>query len=105
MASVVKAIASGRKVAAAVDTFLGGSGDIDEHLAPVEEPSARLGPGDGFAELTRRGSPCTPVDDRLDSFCRILGDIDDADGVAEAERCLQCDLRLKITPVRFWGDY
>jgi formate dehydrogenase (NADP+) beta subunit len=84
-ASVVKAIASGRKVAAAVDTFLGGSGDIDEQLAPVEQPQARLGPGEGFAELTRRGTPCTPVD--------------------EAERCLQCDLRLKITPVRFWGDY
>ena len=104
-ASVVKAIASGRKAAVAVDTFLGGSGDIDERLAPVEEPPPCLGPGEGFAELTRRGTPCTPVDDRVDSFCRILGDIDDADGVAEAERCLQCDLRLKITPVRFWGDY
>ena len=104
-ASVVKAIASGRKVAQVVDEFLGGSGDIDEQLAPVEEPSARLGPGEGFAELTRRGTPCTAVDDRVDSFCRILGDIDEADGVAEAERCLQCDLRLKITPVRFWGDY
>lgn len=104
-ASVVKAIASGRKAAQAVDKFLGGSGDIDERLAPVEEPPAWLGPGEGFAELARRGTPCTPVDDRVDSFCRILGDLDDADGVAEAERCLQCDLRLKITPVLFWGDY
>jgi len=84
-ASVVKAIASGRKVAAAVDKYLGGSGDIDEQLAPAEEPPAHLGPGMGFAELARRGTPCTPVD--------------------EAERCLQCDLRLRIAPVRFWGDY
>jgi len=104
-ASVVKAIASGRRAAQALDKFLDGPGDIDERLAPVQEPAACLGPGEGFAELTRRGTPCTPVDRRMDSFCRILGDIDDADGVAEAERCLQCDLRLKITPVRFWGDY
>lgn len=104
-ASVVKAIASGRNVAQAMDRFLDGSGDIDEQLAPVQEPPAHLGPGEGFAELTRRGTPCVPVDDRVDSFCRILGDLDDADGVAEAERCLQCDLRLKIAPVRFWGDY
>jgi hypothetical protein len=39
------------------------------------------------------------------SFCRIVHDLDEKAAVAESHRCLQCDLRLKMTPVKFWGDY
>lgn len=87
-ASVVEAIASGRRAASVIDRYLGGSGEIEERLADVAGPSPVLGPGDGFAGLGRI-SP--------------LGA--EAEACGESERCLQCDLRLKMARVRFWGDY
>jgi NADPH-dependent glutamate synthase beta subunit-like oxidoreductase/formate hydrogenlyase subunit 6/NADH:ubiquinone oxidoreductase subunit I len=80
-ASVIQAIASGRRAAAAVDRYLGGEGDLEERLVEVREPDPWFGPREGFAALER---------------CQ---------GDAEAERCLRCDVRLKMAPVRFWGDY
>ena len=103
--SVIQAIASGRKGAAAVDQFLGGSGDIDEKLAPVSEPGRSLGPGEGFASMSRCLEPCLPPDERLRSFCKVVRDMDEETAGDESKRCLQCDLRLKMTPVKFWGDY
>ena len=38
-------------------------------------------------------------------FCSIVHDLDAKGAIAESHRCLQCDLRLKMTPVKFWGDY
>ena len=87
-ASVVKAIASGRRAAIAVDRFLGGRGDIECKLAPDVPPETCLGRQDGFAAMPR---------------CAGLLDENAAD--YEAGRCLQCDLRLDITPVKFWGGY
>lgn len=103
--SVIEAIASGRKGAAAVDRYLGGSGEIDETLAPKEEPQTWLGPGDGFAALSRRKEQVVPAEERIRDCRCIIQDMDEEDAVIEASRCLRCDLRLKITPVRFWGDY
>jgi formate dehydrogenase (NADP+) beta subunit len=80
--SVVTAIAGGRRAAAEIDEYLGGDGVIDEVLAPPLEKSAWLGRDEGWAALGR----CS-------------------DDAAEAGRCLQCDLRLDITPRRFWGEY
>jgi len=31
--------------------------------------------------------------------------LNEADAVNEAKRCLKCNLRLKITPPKFWGEY
>jgi formate dehydrogenase beta subunit len=80
--SLIEAIASGRKCAAAVDLFLDGNGNIEERLAPVAEPDAFLGPGEGFAWLRRCNDP-----------------------ERESQRCLQCDLRLRIRTVKLWGNY
>ena len=88
---VIDAIGSGRKAAAAVDRYLGGSGDIDEHLAPKEEPESWLEPCEGFAGLTRGKEWTTGLDERS--------------AQAESSRCLRCDLRLRIRPVKFWGEY
>ena len=104
-ASVIEAIASGRKGAVAVDRYLGGDGDIDERLAPLEEVDPWLGPGEGFAALNRCREDRVLTGDRVSSFCEIVQPLDEGGAVAESSRCLQCDLRLKITPVRFWGDY
>jgi NADPH-dependent glutamate synthase beta subunit-like oxidoreductase len=88
---VIEAIASGRKAAAVVDRYLGGSGDIDDHPAPLEEPESWLGPCEGFAGLTR-GAECR-------------AGLDETSAQAESSRCLRCDLRLRIKPVKFWGEY
>jgi formate dehydrogenase beta subunit len=103
--SVIEAIASGRKGAIAVDRYLGGSGEIDETLVPKEDPETWLGPGDGFASLRRCRERLVRVEDRIKDCCGIVQDMNEEDAVIEASRCLRCDLRLKITPVRFWGDF
>lgn len=81
-ASVVTAIADGREAARAIDLYLGGDGVIDEALAPVTAKDPWIGREEGYATRLR----C--ADDRR-----------------EAERCLQCDLRLEIAPRKFWGEY
>jgi formate dehydrogenase beta subunit len=103
--SVIEAIASGRKGAIAVDRFLGGGGNIDEILAPVKELRAYLGPGPDFASLIRCGESTVPAAERLQSFCEVVNEMDEETADYESRRCLQCDLRLKITPVKFWGNY
>jgi len=103
--SVIKAIASGRKAAIVVDRFLEGSGNIDEKLAPLVELKPCLGRLDGFAALERYDDSYVSVEERIKSFCPVAPGIDEATAKCEAERCLQCDLRLKITPIKFWGNY
>jgi formate dehydrogenase (NADP+) beta subunit len=102
--SVVKAIASGRKASSSIDRYLGGDGNLDAVLAPRSEPNARLGRDDQFASL-----------DRVKPDCQTSGKLAGrpvagcvypvAEGLAEARRCLQCDLRLKIKAVKFWSSY
>lgn len=104
-ASVIKAIASGRKAAIAIDKFLGGRGVIDAKLIPLTEPDKYLGPGTGFAALTSCGETCSLPDERVQSFCKVVEDMDEKAAEYESNRCLQCDLRLKIEQVKFWGNY
>ena len=44
-------------------------------------------------------------EERLKSFDRVVADLEENVVECEAKRCLQCDLRLKITPIKFWGNY
>jgi len=103
--SVIKAIASGRKAAIAVDRYLGGGGRIDRKLAPPAQVEPYLGPGVGFAALSRAAEVCVAPEERLGSFCKVVAEMDEETAVAEAERCLQCELRLKIQTVEFWGSF
>jgi len=103
--SVIEAIASGRRGAVVVDRYLGGSGNLDEELAPPEEPASWLGPGEGFAALNRCQEECIAAAERVKSFGGIVQALCEETAVTESSRCLQCDLRLKMTPVRFWADY
>jgi len=103
--SVIEAVASGRNGAAVVNRYLGGSSDIDEVLAPIEKPEPGLGRREGFARESRFENSRVSPEERVISFCRIVHDLDEKAVVAESHRCLQCDLRLKMTPVKFWGDY
>ena len=47
--TVIQAIASGRDMACAIDSYLGGSGMIDEELAPAEQSSLWVGRDETFA--------------------------------------------------------
>lgn len=95
-ATVIKAIAGGRRAAASIDRYLGGDGDIDEVLVPAEEPSPRLGREDGFASLARVKMPCLGAEARKNGFAPVEQGYGVEQARAEARRCLQCDLRLKI---------
>ncbi|HEX78971.1 MAG TPA: FAD-dependent oxidoreductase [Dehalococcoidia bacterium] len=100
-ASVVKAIAAGRRGAIAIDKYLGGRGNIDEKLAPDEEPEDWFGCQQGFACQQRQEAPCLPPQQRTGNFDMVEYTYDEETAAKEAERCLYCDLRLKISPVQF----
>ncbi|RCX16025.1 NADPH-dependent glutamate synthase beta subunit-like oxidoreductase [Anaerobacterium chartisolvens] len=103
--SVVQAIAGGRGAAAAIDKYLGGDGVIDEVLAPCEEPGAFIGKEERFAHRERKQISCKPVEERINNFDEFEQAFDAETAHCEAERCLQCDLRLRIPKVKLWGDY
>ncbi|MFC1875268.1 FAD-dependent oxidoreductase [Chloroflexota bacterium] len=100
-ASVIKAIAAGRRGAISIDKYLGGKGVIDEKLAPAEEPEAWLGCEQGFACQQHQEAPCLPPQQRSGNFNMVEHAYDEESAVKEANRCLYCDLRLKISPVKF----
>lgn len=103
--SVVEAIESGRRAAISVDKYLGGNGDINEILAPVEEPNKCIGKVNGFAELQREDIVLEDNKVRVNSFCAVNKCFSDNKAQNESNRCLQCDLRTKISTTKFWADY
>ena len=103
--SVIDGIASGRKAAAGIDKFLGGTGAIDEVLVPVEAADPVIGRKDNFASMMRCGTSLAPMDERLSTFNEMDHGFDEKRALEESIRCLQCDLRLNITRSRFWADY
>jgi NADPH-dependent glutamate synthase beta subunit-like oxidoreductase len=103
-ASVIEAIAMGRKAVTSIDKYLGGSGDISEKLIDVEQPSPCLGPGDGFADLCRVSMPCLSIEQRMvpardGSFPEVKLGFTEEMASEEAKRCLQCQLRFQISPI------
>ncbi len=103
--SVIQAIASGRKAAVVIDRFLGGDGRIEEKFAPVSEPQRYFGPAEDFAAMTRKEETCVLPEKRLLSFCKVVNDMDEETAEYESNRCLRCDTRLNISPVKFWSSY
>jgi NADH-quinone oxidoreductase subunit F len=91
-ASVVEAIAHGRRAAIAIDRFLGGDGNIDEQLAPAEDleglPALK-------AETRARPRPkmghLSPSS-RTRHFRQVEKGYSKAEAIKEAGRCLRCDL-------------
>ena len=53
-ASVIKAIASARRTASAVDKYLGGNGNIEEKLAPDNVWAPWIGKAGDFASQQRQ---------------------------------------------------
>lgn len=103
--SVIAAIAGARTAAVAIDRYLGGDGDIEETLAPEQYRDPVLGNIKDFGDLPRRETDVLAPNIRCRSFAPMDLGLSDENAQAEAERCLQCDLRLDLAPQRFWGDY
>jgi len=90
-ASIIGAIAQGRRAAQAVDRFLGGSGDISETLADPEDEVALS----EFAALVqpRNELPHLKVWERANNFDQVEKPLTDSQIQAETNRCLNCDAR------------
>jgi NADPH-dependent glutamate synthase beta subunit-like oxidoreductase len=97
-ASVIEAIAAGRKAASAIDKQLGGTGDISEALAPPSELSPCVGKDDGFTQWARTAMPALPVEQRTNNFKEVELGLGDEAAMKEGRRCLQCAVRCIITP-------
>lgn len=105
-ASVIAAIASARRTASKVDKFLGGKGNIDEKLAPDIALNPWLGKAEAdFATRPRFQPSLADPEERTHDFRIIDQGLDESSAHAEANRCLGCNLRLTVSPVKFWGDY
>jgi NADPH-dependent glutamate synthase beta subunit-like oxidoreductase/ferredoxin len=85
--AIVDAIASAKAAASAVDRYLGGDGATDAVYFEREETVDAIGVVGGFSKIARIAHIC-----------------DENAEKTEAGRCLQCDLRLKIPKVKYWGD-
>jgi len=98
-ASVIKAIAAGRKAATSIDKYLGGSGDISEVLAETAKASSSFGRDEGFADKPRLKMPHLTVERRISDFPEVDLGFTKQRACEEAARCLRCDLRFEISPV------
>ena len=99
--AVAQAIAMGRKAAASIDRYLGGNGEIDEPLPKLPPASKWIGWDGNFASRSRAAMPVLPLSRRRNSFAEVELGYDRSAAMAEAQRCLQCDLRASIEPVPF----
>jgi NADPH-dependent glutamate synthase beta subunit-like oxidoreductase/NAD-dependent dihydropyrimidine dehydrogenase PreA subunit len=97
-ASVIDAIAGGRKAAKLIDQFLGGDGNIDQVFA--EKEAVKLFSGRGAVDMLggRVVMPMLSPQDRISGFVEVCLGLDADAAVSEAKRCLGCDLRFLIKP-------
>ena len=94
-ASVIEAIAAGRRAASSIDKLLGGDGIIDQTLWERPAPEPYTGKRDkGFADLCRVEMPKIPISEAHHSFAEVELGLDTNQATTEAKRCLQCDLEL-----------
>jgi len=107
-ATVIEAIAAGRKAAETIDRYLGGDGDISESLVAPEEAFS-FTEEDLPAERLAVFSHLRPQD-RVGNFDEVELDVDWKVAVSEAARCLQCNviappekLTLKEANCKFCG--
>ncbi len=93
--SVVSAVAAGRRAAVAIDLFLGGRGKLGENDFGGSSFTwpGKLLPG-------RAREPEKEIDSvrRRSCFDEVFPGYNEIQARAEAGRCLQCDLRLKLRP-------
>jgi NADPH-dependent glutamate synthase beta subunit-like oxidoreductase len=90
-ASIISAIAQGRRAAEAMDRYLGGSGDISETLADPEE--ALTLPEFRIEVKPRTDMARLKAWERSTGFDQVELGMSEAQARTEASRCLSCDAR------------
>ncbi|MFC1916796.1 FAD-dependent oxidoreductase [Chloroflexota bacterium] len=98
-ASVIGAIAAGRKAAVSIDKYLGGEGVIDEELTEERQIGMCAGIEEDFAGRARVEMSCLAIEQRIGNFDEVELGLDEQPAVAEGKRCFQCGVRLQISPV------
>ncbi|NLG79518.1 MAG: hypothetical protein GX492_06815, partial [Firmicutes bacterium] len=94
--TVIQAIADGRRAAAEIDRFLGGTGEI-----PVSPDLGRELAGEIHEERMARQRPeKLAIDERKGSFREVVSGLSEACALYESERCLRCDLGALKESVR-----
>jgi NADH-quinone oxidoreductase subunit F len=89
-ATVIEAIAAGRQAAVSIDKYLGGSGIIDETLAPPDELETLPEVEEG--ERARVPLTTLALGERLCGFAQVELGLTTEAAIVEARRCLRCDL-------------
>ena len=90
-ASIIDAIAQGRKGAVSIDKYLGGKGIIDQDLASPE--GEILLPQLEKVEKPRVQMSTLNLEERLSCFEQVEMGLDEEQAIEEASRCLNCDAR------------
>ena len=103
--AVIDAIAGGRSAAELIDAYLGGNGNIEEHLVDVPPADPHIGKIEGFAALDRVKPDILPCEKRRDSFDRVDSSFTEEAAQAEAARCLKCPLRCQLDREQMWTAY
>jgi NADPH-dependent glutamate synthase beta subunit-like oxidoreductase len=97
-ATVIEAIAAGRRAAISIDIHLGGDGTIELGMQNAEcgngQPNYDGKRASGFAELKRVEVPSLPITERGSGFSEVELCYSDEQIKAETNRCLQCDLEI-----------
>jgi NADPH-dependent glutamate synthase beta subunit-like oxidoreductase len=97
-ATVIEAIAAGRRAAISIDIYLGGDGTIDIGVSHAEcgngQPDYDGRRAPGFAELKRVDVPSLPLSERHTGFSEVELCCSDEQVRTEIHRCLQCDLEI-----------
>lgn len=100
--SVIKAIVSGKQAARAINKYLGGQEYIPKSLS--SDADSCLEPIDNFAAKPRYNKvDLSP--ENVETFNEVIKSFTCQEATEESMRCLRCDLRFDITPVKFWGEF
>jgi formate dehydrogenase beta subunit len=103
-ATVVEAIASGRRAAISIDKYFGGDGRFDFGMQKPEGASDQLSNGGrrefGFAELKRIEVPTLPLPERHSGFPEVEQCYSEEQVRQEIHRCLQCDLEICLAKAK-----
>ena len=105
-ASLIEAVAQGRKAASAMDAFLGGDGNIEEKLLPDWQTDPYLGREQGFNQRPRFHSILSL---QRSNWNEVDQGYAFATARNEAQRCLKCNLAANmadmVLPPEAWLEF
>jgi formate dehydrogenase beta subunit len=93
--TLIESVAQGRIAAAAMDSQLGGDGDIEETLLPDWDTDPHIGRDEGFNQV-KRFHPIFIDPAERNNWNEVELGFDAKTAQAEALRCLKCNLAAKI---------